>query len=31
MGPDTKEYYLQLNLDYRLHPNTSHIHPHMFG
>ena len=21
----------QFNLDYRLYPNTSHIHPHMYG
>ena len=25
------EYAEERSLDYRLHPNTSHIHPHMYG
>ena len=28
---DTEKYVYELNLDYRLYPNTSHIHPHMCG
>ncbi len=23
--------FIVVNLDYQLHPNTSHIHPHMCG